>query len=111
MIQIRLNYVRPTADGALSGWFPGITPDQAWDAARTEKAFNPGRVLRQRVQIISPDGTIVAVADVRSVTATDSPRLVTLDGPLVDGDPSLGSPTATPHPPRRQFIYVEDSEG
>lgn len=105
MIQIRLSYLRPDGGG---GWYPGITAKQAWDAARTAKPYNPGRVLRQRAQVIGPDGTVLAVADVRSVTATDSPRLVTLDGPLSTKDPLVGTKTPTEHPPRRLFIYVDD---
>lgn len=107
VIQIRLSHLRPDGGG---GWYPGITAKQAWNAARTAKPFKPDRVLRQRAQVIGPDGTVLAVANIRSVTATDSPKLVTLDGPLITTDPLIGKQTPSPHPPRRLFIYVDDDQ-
>lgn len=98
MLQIRLGAQRavdPTTDPlgrTHVGYRSGMSVHEAWLAGRGVWKLSPSRALEQEeVQIISPAGVILAVADVLSVHRYDDRFAV--DGNLKDSDPRIGAMT------------------
>ncbi|MCX4853712.1 hypothetical protein [Streptomyces canus] len=110
MLQIQLGPERPAPpDDSLGrstiGWRPGMTEEEAWEAGRGIWKFKADRALAQdEVQIIAPEGLVLAVATITGITKHGD--RYALEGVLLRGDPRVGQPTGTPHSSRNPVAYV-----
>ena len=110
MLQIQLGAERPadTGDGlgrATVGCRPGMSEEEAWQAGRGIWKFNADRALSQEeVQIISTDGTVLAVAKITGISKHGD--RYALEGDLLRGDARVGRPTASPHRSRNPVTYL-----
>ncbi|MEU3877639.1 hypothetical protein, partial [Streptomyces sp. NPDC029704] len=110
LLQIRLGRQQPAPAGDLFGrttigWRPGMTETEAWETGRGTWRLNAERTLaRDEVQIIAPDQTVLAVAQITGITRHGDRHA--LDGRLLSGDARVGKPTTTPHPSRNPIAYL-----
>jgi hypothetical protein len=112
MLQIQLGRERredPAADPlgrSHLGWWPGMTEEEAWEVGRGTWKLNVDHALGQdEVQIVSPDGIVLAVARVRGITKTRLPGRYAIDGDLLRGDSRVGKATVTPQRSRNAVAY------
>ncbi|MFJ5933903.1 hypothetical protein [Streptomyces sp. NPDC093071] len=110
MLQIQLGAER-AADGddrlgrTTIGCRPGMSEDEAWQAGRGVWKFNADRALSQdEAQIISTDGTVLAVAKITGITKHGD--RYALEGDLLHGDARVGRPTPSPHLSRNPVTYI-----
>lgn len=110
MLQIRLGAGRPAdADDGLGrtmiGWRPGMSEDEAWQAGRGIWKLNADRALSQdEVQIISTNGTVLAVAKITGISKHGD--RYALEGDLLRGDARVGRLTPSPHLSRNPVTYI-----
>jgi hypothetical protein len=84
--------------------YGGTTPQQAWLAGRGVWKLNARRAHRQReLQIVDPDGVVVAVGSIKGVQRCGDRYAI--DGDLWAHDPRIGRPTTTPHRSRNPVGY------
>jgi hypothetical protein len=110
MLQIQLGPDREIEDEVLGrpriGYRQGMTEEEAWEAARGTWKLNPDRALEENeVQVVNPDGFVVAVARILGISKTQVPGRYAIQGELLVGDQRVGKPTTTPHRSRNPVAY------
>lgn len=113
MLQIKLGpgrTIKPQEDELQPGrprlgYHPDLSEEEAWRIGRGTWVLNADRTLDQdEVQVISPDGTILAVARLTGLSKHGKRRM--LEGTLLAGNPRVGTKTTTPHTSRNPVAYV-----
>lgn len=114
MLQIQIGpdrHVDPATDPlgrSRVGYHVGMSEREAWEIGRGTWRLNVDRALAQdEVQIVSPDGIVLAVAKLWGIVKPKArePGRYALDGELVPGDPRVGQLTTTPHRSRNSVAY------
>ncbi|MEW1700941.1 MULTISPECIES: hypothetical protein [unclassified Streptomyces] len=110
MLQIRIGPEREAGpdDGlgrSTTGWRPGMSEDEAWEAGRGIWKFNADRALSQdEAQIINTEGIVLAIAKITGISKRGN-RYALL-GELLRGDDRVGHATKSPHLSRNPVTYI-----
>ncbi|MFJ2788684.1 MULTISPECIES: hypothetical protein [unclassified Streptomyces] len=110
MLQIRIGPEREAGpdDGlgrSTTGWRPGMSEDEAWEAGRGIWKFNADRALSQdEAQIINTEGIVLAIAKITGISKRGN-RYALL-GELLRGDGRVGHATKSPHLSRNPVTYI-----
>lgn len=88
-----------------TGYYPGITPAEAWERGRAEWSLDPSRAFdAATVEIIATDDDLVlAVAVITGINRT-KPGKYALTGELID-DARVGRTSSHRHPSRNRINY------
>lgn len=112
VLQIRIADYTSVEDDDLGresiGYFPGITPEDAWEAGRGVWRLDVNRIIKNGislVRIINTKGLILAEAYITGFDRYGD--RVALNGVLLKDSPNIGKITEVEQTSRNSVAYIE----